>query len=306
MKVLLYEYRWCDENPEINTSIQTKFQASSGSRYGEKKISVGEPISIEICSEVRCAGSRRDNEWRPCPNNVMGRKKCESCRAREGQFVFTSFDGFNTENLTADDLARIDGSHFVYLALFEKSLVKVGVSKAERQELRQIEQGSHATLFIAQTPNGILARQIETTIRKSGLADKIQSGQKKNFLLPEISLSESEVVLREVLEKHILALDSFPDLKPHLLEAPLFQGWDAFYQIEGVRDRSDKSLINLKLALSESVSGTLVARKGSFVVIETPEEFISINAKDLVGKEIEFDHKSPGIVLNQAIQNSLF
>ena len=300
MKVLVYEYRWCDDDP-----MKSKFQASSGSRFGEKILSIGDQLSLEICSEVRCGGSMRDGEWKMCPDQVRGRKKCEACRAREGQFVFTSFDGFNTDNLTKEDLDRIDGEHFVYLALFERDLVKVGVCKKERKVLRQIEQGSHATLFVAQTDNGILARQIETTIRNAGLADKIQSGQKKDSLVPELSSEDCESILREKFKQYSPALDHIAQLKAFVLESAEFCMWEDFYHLEEI-GQSEKPFHSVKLDMGEWVSGKIISRKGPFIVLETPEELVSVCIKDLLGREIEFDLKPAGLQLNQAVQNSLF
>ena len=299
MKVLVYEYRWCDD------PTQTKFQASNGARFGEKFLNFGDRISIEVCSGVQCGGSMRDGEWKNCADRLQGRKKCESCRAREGQFVFTSFDGFNTDNLTAEDLDKIGGSHLVYLALFDRELVKVGVCKKERKILRQVEQGSHATLFIADTDNGILARQLETTMRDAGIADKIQAGKKKDSLVPELSREDCENILQEKFKQYIPALEGFPQLQKFVLETPEFCMWEDLYHLQTVEERS-KPFHNVKLEEGEWISGTIVARKGPFVVIETPEELVSILTKDLCGREIEFDLKSPGLGLTQAVQNSLF
>ncbi len=300
MKVLVYEYRWCDDDP-----MKSKFQASAGGRYGEKIIGIGDDISVEVCSDVRCGGSMRDNEWKPCSVGSMGRKKCETCRAREGQFVFTSFDGFNTDNLTQDDLARIDGPHLVYLAMFERDLVKVGVCKKDRKVLRQVEQGSHATLFFAETDNGILARQIETTMRKSGIADKIQANKKKNALTPELTADECESILRENFDHYVVALDHFPNLKKFVLETPEFCMWEDFYGLDYLR-QNEKPFHSIKLDVGEMLSGRIVTRKGAFFVVETPEELVSVNAKDLVGRDVEYEFQPSGLKLNQAVQNSLF
>jgi hypothetical protein len=46
--------------------------------------------------------------------------------------------------------------------------------------------------------------------------------------------------------------------------------------------------------------------KGPFLVIETPEELVSICAKDIVGREIEFEEKPAGLILQSAFQSALF
>ena len=177
MKVLLYDFRWIDEN-------SCEFQAGVNEKFGRKNIWIGDEISIEVCSDVRCAGSVENGQYRSCPKASIGRPKCEYCRVREGNFVVTAFDGFNHEHITDGDLARISGPHVVYLALFGHDLVKIGVARIERKILRQIEQGAHFTLFIAKTPDGIAARQIETLFRSDGIADKSKADQKKDCLCP--------------------------------------------------------------------------------------------------------------------------
>ncbi len=298
MQVLVYDFRW--ESTDI-----FEFQASKSGRFGTKPLQVGSDISLAVKSEVRCAGSRRDGDFQPCPNNVVGRKKCETCRAREGSFVITSFDGFNSSIFTPEDLARLDGDHVVYLALFNKDLIKVGVSKLERKALRQVEQGSHFTLYIAQTTDGILARQIETLFRQHGLADKIPASSKKDFLCPEITLDTGESLLREIFEANKKCLNHQPHLADFLLHNPEFSAWDSVYRTSYI-DESPKSFHTVSLKDDEWVSGRIVACKGPFLVIETPDELVSLCAKDLLGREVEFDPLPPGLGLNSAFQSALF
>lgn len=299
MQVHLYDFRWLDET-------HMEFQASyMGRQFARKKVQIGDTLSMELKSSVRCAGSVRDDVWMPCPDKVFGRKKCEVCRKREGNFIFTAFDGFNTDTYSPEDLALMEGDHVIYLALFDQSLYKVGVSKATRKIMRQIEQGSHHTLFIAQTPNGILARQIETILCRSGVADKIRASMKQDFLWPEVTREEGENFLRKIFSDHIPSLQEFQELQKFVHDHPEFYDWEHIYQMEPWR-KTQKSYHDVKLAEGESVSGKLIAKKGAFLILELPHEIVSINTKDLIGYEIEFDEKPPGLNLKQALQSSLF
>ncbi len=298
MKVHVYDFRWNDEK-------SFEFQASKDQRFGVKKLQIGDTLSLRVISDLSCAGSRRDGNWQPCPDQVQGKKKCEVCRNREGNFVITSFDGFNTDIFTPEDLARLDGDHWVYLALFDTHAQKVGVSKAERKVLRQIEQGSHQTLYIAKTPNGILARQIETCFRNSGLADKLQASTKKDFLCPEVPPETGEASLRATFEAHKNSVSDFPQLQPYLLEKPEFIDWSDHFGINYV-NQSDKSFHNVKLKKDESVSGRIVAVKGPFLILETDTELVALCAKDLMGRMVDFDPLPAGLTLNSAFQGALF
>ncbi len=298
MQVLLYDFRW-------NSDTQVEFQASSGERFGRKQLSIGDALSVQVQGTTQCGGSMRDNVWQPCPQNVTGRKKCETCRNREGNFIFTSFDGFNTDMFTPDDLARLQGEHLVYLALFETGVTKVGVSKKERNVLRQVEQGSHHTLYIAETPDGIIARQIETCFRQSGLADKIQANAKKNFICPEISAAQGESELRNLFTNHKPALENHPELQKHLLAKPSFKDWAQTFGLDQVA-HSSKPLHLVKLEEGEAASGVIKALKGPFIMLETDDEIVALCAKDLQGLPLDFTPKPAGLSLNAALQNALF
>ena len=299
MKVHLYDFRWTDPST-------IEFQASNGERFGRKALQHGADLSIKVVSQdVACAGSSRDGVWQPCPQKVTGRKKCETCRNREGNFVVTSFDGFNTDMFTPQDLARLEGPHVVYLALFDKGLKKVGVSKAERKIMRQVEQGSQHTLFIAQTPDGILARQLETCLRQAGLADKIQARTKKDFVCPELSSQEGKTELLETLNTFKTGLDRHPELQKFLLPEPEFIDWSETYKLEAVQQNS-KPLHLVHLEPEESVTGKILAMKGPFLMLETPDEIVCLCAKDLVGYQLDFTPGPPGLHLNSALQNALF
>ncbi|MBT3349398.1 DUF2797 domain-containing protein [bacterium] len=309
MKVLVYDFRWKNENACAIEGAGTS--GNFENKFGRKPLAIGEKISLEICSPVRCAGSVENGIWKPCPKNSTGKPKCDYCRAIEGNFVFTAFDGFNESSLAPGDLEKISGTHVVYFALFEKNLVKIGVSKLERKIMRQLEQGSHATLFVAETPDGIAARQIESLVRKSGFADKIKSSEKQNFLRPEISADAAETELRQIFAEKKSALAESPHFENFLLPEPEFFCWENFYH---TREISAAPHV-VKLAENDWISGEIVAWKGSFVVIRTnfetgknppAAEFVAIDAKNLRGHEIEFDEKPAGLKMEAALQNSLF
>lgn len=300
MKFLLYDFRWVD--PET-----VEFQASLYNKFGRKKVQIGDNISLELVRDVRCAGSFFDAQWHPCPEQNTGKSKCELCRARERKesFVYTIFDGYNTENITPEDLQRIAGPHWVYLALFDVDLIKVGVSRADRKMLRQVEQGAYATLYISKTPDGTSARQIETTLRKSGIQDKVLGSQKIHTYDPGLSIDEADMALRSQLENAQKAVQKQKGLVKFLLEEPEFVLWEDVYHLKALRS-SSKKIHPVKLQKGEWVSGTVLAKKGSFLFLETPDEIISLNAKDLQGYEIEFDLKEPGVGLQTALQGALF
>lgn len=299
MKVLLYDFRWIDEET-------CEFQASAENRFGRKKIKIGDKISIEVKSrEKKCAGSIENGVWKKCPKNSVGKAKCDYCRAIEGNFVYTAFDGFNQAELGEGDLDKISDIHVIYLAFFAENLIKVGVSKNSRKILRQIEQGSLATLFIAETPDGIAARQIETIFRQSGLADKIQINQKQKVFLSDLSADEIEKILNKKFEQILPALDSHEHLREFILKKPEFQSWEKIYNLTKIRHGA-KPFHHLDLQEEEWISGTIISLRGPFITIETDTEKVAICAKKLCGLELDFAPKEVGLHTNAVMQGSLF
>lgn len=300
MKIQVFDYRWREP---AEKDFYIEFEGTNGQKFGRKKLWVGHNLSVELEGKANCAGhiNPESGEWKKCPKESTGKFKCEYCRSVEGGFVFTAFDGFDSSMLNAADLAKIDGEHWVYLAFFGENMIKIGVSKANRKLLRQVEQGSAATLYIAKTPDGILARQIETLIRKTGLIDKIKTSQKKDFLFPD--LSNAEDILRATLKKHVHGLDGdYEHLKEYILPDPEFFNWSETLGMKKI----SANIHPLKLKPGEWISGEIVALKGPFVVLNTGEEFISFAPKDLRGCLVDFELKGAGSHLQAALQNVLF
>lgn len=298
MKVHVFDFRWREDEPN---NFGCEVQAGKGDKFGRKKIWIGDEISIEVVSENRCAGFMDTGMiWKPCPKKSQGRAKCDFCRSMEGSFVYTAFDGFDTSQLNDQDLQKIAGEHWVYLAFFANNLIKVGVTKANRKRLRQVEQGSYSTLYIAKTPDGIAARQIETLIRKGGLVDKIKVSQKKNFLCPIVR--DPEAQLQEKLAEARQHLTEHEHLMEFLHDKPEYHCWQSTYDLVDF----DENIQNVKLQVGEWVSGKIIAFKGPFALIQTPYEFVNIAMKDLRGKDIDFASRDHGLRLNNALQGSLF
>jgi hypothetical protein len=300
MKVLLHDFRWRDNN-------SCEFSAIANDKLGKKIVKIGDKISLQKVNDTKkCVGSVYENQWKMCPQNAIGKQKCELCRSRERSFIFTVFDGFDRSNISDADLQKIANPHVVYLAFFDGELIKIGVSNSDRKTLRQLEQAAHFTLFVAETKDGIEARQIETILRRSGIADKIKITQKRNFLLPEISATEGEGILRKFWEKKRLVLTDFEKLKNQILTTPEFQEWQKFYGTDQVKNSSKSHHSIENFQKNEYVSGKILAIKGPFLMIDVGEEIVSICTKELLGYEIDFSEKPIGINLNSAFQKSLF
>ncbi len=294
MKVHFFDWRWQDPATAM-------IQAVHNGKIGKKSVKIGDLLSFKVDSGPTCAGGVVAGQYSPCASAYTESKaKCQLCRSREGSFVYTVFDGFNTDNIGQEDLQKIKGEHWVYLALFNETTLKIGVSKESRKVMRQIEQGSHATAYIARTPDGITARQIETLVRKSGIQDKIQASQKKNELLPTITDEVVKKTLQATMNTAKAALADHQSLLDFFLPLPEICFWQKNYQIPA------GSLHYLPMALQDSVSGVVKGMKGSFLVLDVAGEIVSVDMKKLRGKVIDFSPRVPGITTEAARQGALF
>lgn len=299
MEVEFFDLRWPD-----TTCIEV--QVNNKEKFGKKQYKKGDALSFEVKREsLECVGAMVDHVWQPCPYHTTGYARCKPCKSKEGSFIYTMFDGFNTDMFNAEDMQKIAGPHVVYLAIFDNEIFKVGVSGMGRKELRQVEQGNFATLYIAATSDGTQARQIETLIGKSGIKDKIRSSQKKNSVIPEITKEEAEEYLKKIAAELPPLLEEYPKLKKLLLDPFEFKTWEPLYGIDVLRGEGQK-LHAVTLNEGDSVSGTIRGIRGPFVVIDTGEEHVSVNMKDYVGKQLSFTPLAPGLYTKQAFQNSLF
>ena len=294
--VHLYDWRWIDEE-------QWVLRGLVGSQRGHRILQWGNPLSLKVLSDVFCHGAVRENQYFPCPDQVQGRAFCSFCRSRAGGTIFTAFDGFNRYPFSDHELQQLQGEHLVYLAWFGSDMIKVGVSRQNRETLRQLEQGSHATLFIARTPDGILVRQIETLVARTGLRDKCFSKQKKNTLVPLESLSEIRSQLESVAQICFEGLKGYPNLQAYWHDQPRFRSWEQVYHLS---ELSHHKWETISLERGEGVSGTIVMVKGGLIGLKIRDEMVVLSVSELVGRHLDFSPQPTGMIRNQSSQSQLF
>lgn len=295
----VFEFRWNSQNLPY-------FRVVENDDLREMPLYFGVNVSLKITDDIRCTGFEKDGKWHDCAEKARGVKKCENCKRAEGMSAAQYCDGFNTEMFSADELESLNCPHYLYLALFDENLVKVGVSASSRGLLRQIEQGSHFCAIVADGMWGVPARQMETLIRRAGMPDKIQSSQKQNLIFPEISPEKGRKILENLIAEKIPAvLAERPDFEQFLKKPPAFHDFSKFYKIDAAK-KIEKPLTDAALEVGESVSGALVAAKGPFLILETDAEKVLIDAKKLKGFEIDFSPREIGLRKNDAFQSALF
>ena len=311
----IFDFRWDQEKKSPYFEIiQKKAGGKTNEKILEKKfLEINQKFSLTVTRAIpHCTGVFVNKTYKACPHNNSGQKKCETCKKSEDYFPCQLCNGFNCSRLCEGfENCICNDEHMLYLALFDKDIVKVGVSGTKRGKTRQFEQGSHFTRIFAYGMSGKMARRMETTIAKLGFPDKIPASKKKNILFPEISLEEGKKILEEKFE---LAKDQIislmPEMKKYILEDSSQNFWDMrdFYKktSEEIQEKYTLPIHILSLEEGESVGGDLVMVKGSFLVINTGTELAVVLAKDLVGREISFDDCEKGITKNGGFQGGFF
>jgi len=299
MSAQIVQFSWENESTPIFTSREN-------GALSQQRLVFNESFSLEILDGPDCIGFHTREGWVACPYASKGMRKCENCKQKEGLMIEQFCDGYNLDLFSPEDVERLNTPHYLYLALFQRDLFKIGVSAMGRGLLRQIEQGTHYALILAEGMNGILARQIETLLRRSGIPDKIQLAQKKDFLFPQISPAEGAELLKNIAQKHLTTVFfDRPDIKKFFLPEFTFHDFSSYFHL-AVGENCPKNFHNIKLAAGESVSGTVLTVKGSLFLLETVTEKVLLSAKDLIGYTVDLQPKPAGLTLNAALQSALF
>lgn len=199
MKAQLIGIKWINNIPNI---LLYDFV---NSKMIYKKI--GNHINIINTNIKKCKGyyDLQKREYIPCQNfskdfdNSI--HQCEDCRKLSCFDKCIGCDGF--ECRTSNDISKIfcNQKHIVYLALFGNDRIKVGTAAEYRKYSRILDQGAVASVFIAETPTGKIARLIEHKISKLGYTLQVQSNYKINNLVIQKNKDEIKEFLEKEYEK---------------------------------------------------------------------------------------------------------
>lgn len=154
-----------------------------------------EKQEVKICSGTINPLSR---EFFPC-NKIIDKKQsqCYSCMHKYDFYhcVICHGDKCMSENKEVIDYCHTP--HYVYLAYFSKNKIKVGTASEIRKYDRLLEQGAIFSFFIAKTPTGKIARQIEKNIIDSGITGAVST----TFKMKNLIFFENIEEIRENLIK---------------------------------------------------------------------------------------------------------
>ena len=267
-------------------------------------------IEIKKTREKRCKGyyDLLKKQIVPCQSfvDLTGSEycQCRECQTKSGFDLCLGCNGSRCQ--TNSDVARkfCNEGHHVYLAYFANDKLKVGTAASYRKYERLLEQGALYSIFLAQVPNGKIARQLESRISNLGIASRVNSSYKmNNFVIgreqeeiDRLLMKEYESILQKIedeCKKYFIKpeYNNFTNIsnkvKQNLLEESTQLSF--FGEMQEPEHREYE-----KVSKPECISGEIVATVGSLILIKKDNKYSVVNMKSLEGWMVDFKKREIG------------
>lgn len=186
----------------------------------------------------------------------------------------------------------------MYIALFGNNNYKVGTTAEYRKFSRILEQGAIASIFIAKTKNGKIARLIEHTISTYGFTLQVTANYKINNLIID---KTKEEILEAMIKKYNFIKENLPKLLSKYLIPYEFNYYEdinnknkllflsQYQQISMFDDKTDNKYNITYKSNYNSICGTIVNVVGSIIVIRENNKNIAYDLKKIEGFVIELN-----------------
>ncbi|MFF4160997.1 DUF2797 domain-containing protein [Streptomyces sp. NPDC001678] len=128
-------------------------------RHGERlsPLPPDRPLAFTTGDERRCVGVRRGGLHTPCPTGAAISESAVSAQCQECARLDRA------HSVAADTIADDPRPYDLYLAWFAPGLIKVGITAAERQGVRLLEQAALSSALLARGPL-MAARRAEAVL----------------------------------------------------------------------------------------------------------------------------------------------
>ena len=263
-------------------------------------VNIPRELLFELINQKICVGTINPytREYISCNNIVEGNNsQCNHCKYMFDFYKCVRCHGEDCYVKNKDVLKYCNTSHYVYLAYFPNKKIKVGTASEIKKYNRLLEQGAIFSIFIAKTPTGKIAREIEKNIIDNGISGAVTTTYKmKNMIFD----NDETLIKKELIEKYkdILKLLS-EDNKKYLIEPE-------FNSFSEIRDKIDNNMSssNMQVNLFDEesqqikpyiikkefnrISGTYLFCIGKVLAIENNGIIELIDTKKLEGYLFEF------------------
>lgn len=141
-------------------------------------------INLKVCSGTV---NPYTQEYSSCNEIInLNEAQCYSCMHKFDFYNCVKCHGSSCKAKSQEVINYCNTSHYVYLAYFPNGKIKVGTASEVRKYIRLLEQGAIFSMYIAKTPNGKIARQIEKNIIDCGITGIVTTAYKmKNLICTE-------------------------------------------------------------------------------------------------------------------------
>lgn len=158
-----------------------------------------EKINQKICSGALNPYTR---EYIGCDNLIEENEiQCNKCKYLFDFYKCIRCHGEECYVKNKDVLKYCNTTHYVYLACFPNGKIKVGTVSEIKKYNRLLEQGALYSIFIAKTPSGKIARQIEKNIIDGGVPGAVTTSYKmKNIIFKDDPLTIKKQLLNKYKE----------------------------------------------------------------------------------------------------------
>ena len=200
-------------------------------------IDIPQELFVERINQKICIGTMNPytREYISCDNIVENSSsQCNHCKYMFDFYKCVRCHGEDCYVKNEEVLKYCNTPHYVYLAYFPNEKIKVGTASEMKKYNRLLEQGAIFSIFIAKTPSGKIARQIEKNIIDNGISGAVTTTYKmKNMIFD----NEEILIKKKLVEKYrdILKL-FFGNNKKYLIE-PEFS---SFHEI---KDKIDNNML---------------------------------------------------------------
>lgn len=228
-------------------------------------------IDITLGKRI-CTGHFKDGKYVPCPENVETGYEhiCNACRLNDDFYQCIQCDGATCVNEKRRKECMAN-NYYIYLATFD-DILKVGISFEHRVKERLVEQGADFGAKIGYVKDGQIVRVIEQQIsKKLGIVDRVRGEQKHKNLFGDPNKS-SKLILNAVQKLNGM----------EFLMRPEIYDMRSYYHLHNVLDMPKSIAVKDNLR----ITGKIVAAKGNILVLRNNDDFLSVNAHALIGREI--------------------
>jgi len=245
------------------------------SNDGFSKIKLFDSILSMQLGKKTCTGYFKDGVYFSCPHKtiVTNEHQCNECKLNDDFFFCMKCDGSRCINEKMKKGCEAK-NFFIYLAAFGPKL-KVGISFERRIFERLIEQGADFGAKVCFVKDGKSARIIEQQIKhKLSIIDRLTGDEKHEIMFGDPNIAAANIF------NAINKLKKM-DFNQYLIKPEIYD-LRKYYRLENVF--LDPK--NLRIKDNTEISGRVVAAKGNLIIFNAENEFYSVNAHSLYGREV--------------------